>query len=115
MDFHELLSFRKMITPTIIQILFWIGAGLAVIAGFFMIIGGLINLRGGGAALVFLGLLYICIGPIVVRIYCELIILLFKIYVEIVLVRKAIAGPEGHGTTGFPVIPVAPASSFPAK
>ena len=30
---QEFFSFRKMITPTIICFIFWIGSGLAVIAG----------------------------------------------------------------------------------
>jgi hypothetical protein len=92
MDFSELLSFRKMITPTIIQILFWIIAGLSILAGLVMIIGG-IAMRGG-AGLAFMGLLYIFIGPILIRVYCE-------------LVRKAIAGPGG-ASTGFPVLPAEP-------
>jgi hypothetical protein len=70
-----------------------------------MIIGG-IAMRGG-AGLAFMGLLYIFIGPILIRVYCELIILLFKIYDELVLVRKAIAGPGG-ASTGFPVLPAEP-------
>lgn len=104
MDYTDLFSFRKMITPVIIQILFWIGAGIAVLAGLVMIIAGLAS-RGGG--LMLMGLIYIIIGPILVRVYCEVVILLFKIYDELVLVRKAIAGPRDE-LTGFPVTPIAP-------
>lgn len=104
MDFNELLSFRKMITPTIIKILFWIGAGLAALAGLIMIIGGLATRN---ALLMFMGLLYILIGPILIRVYCELIILLFKIYEEIVAIRKSIGGPVNEAM-GFPVMPIAP-------
>jgi hypothetical protein len=105
MDFNELLSFRKMITPTIIQVLFWIFAGLAVLVGLGMIIGGIAT--RGGAGLTFMGLLYILIGPILIRIYCELIILLFKIYEEIVAIRKSIGG-QGNESAGIPVTPAAP-------
>src|ERR1700728_2454966 len=112
MDFHELLSFRKMITPTIIQILFWIFAGLAILGGLVMFIAGLATIARGGAGLMFLGLLYMCIGPILIRVYCELIILLFKIYEEVVTIRTSIAGP-GHQPAGFPVTPPVPATPPP--
>jgi hypothetical protein len=69
---QEFLEFRKMITPIIIQIVFWIGAAMCVITGLFSITGG--GMRAVG------GLMTMILGPIVVRIYCELIILLFRIY-----------------------------------
>jgi hypothetical protein len=112
MDFNELLSFRKMITPTIIQILFWIGAGLAALGGLIMIIGGLVT--RGGAGLMFVGLIYLLVGPILIRVYCELIILFFKIYDEIVAIRKSVA-PPGNEAAGFPVTPVAPLTPPPAQ
>lgn len=66
----EFLTFRKMITPTIIQIVFWIGVAYCVIYGIRLIFDGLF----------IFGLIYLIVGPFVVRIYCELIILLFRIY-----------------------------------
>lgn len=112
MDFSELLSFRKMITPTIIQILFWVLGGLAVLVGLFMLIGGLAS-RGAGA-FVFMGLIYIVLGPIIIRVYCELVILLFKIHEEIVAIRKSLGAGGTEKTGGFPVMPVAPTPP-PAK
>ncbi|MFP4352669.1 MAG: DUF4282 domain-containing protein [Puniceicoccaceae bacterium] len=67
---EDYLKFRKMITPLIIQIVFWIGVVVAVIAG-------LVQIFGGESALS--GLLTILVGPIVVRIYCELLIVIFSI------------------------------------
>ena len=112
MEFQDLLSFRKMITPTIIQILFWVGAGLSVLGGLIAIIIGFAT--SGGAPLILVGLLYMFIGPILIRVYCELIILLFKIFEEVVAMRKAIAGP-GNEPPGFPVSPVSPAPPFSAQ
>lgn len=63
----EYLSFRKLITPTIIQILFWI----SVISNTF---NALFN-SGGFLA----GLLLLIIGPIVIRIACEILIVVFEI------------------------------------
>ncbi|MGA2796620.1 MAG: DUF4282 domain-containing protein [Thermoguttaceae bacterium] len=67
------MSFRKMITPFIIQIVFWIGVAVSVIFG----LG--IMFHGNFVAFI-LGLMYVVLGPLTVRIYCELIILLFRIY-----------------------------------
>ena len=65
----DFLFFRKMITPVIIQILFWIGVAFAVI--------------GGIVAIFTTGFLYglgmIVLGPVVVRIWTELLIVLFKV------------------------------------
>lgn len=74
---NNFLNFDKMLTPTIIKIVFWIGAGLSVLMGLIMIIQGASAYYGGGAT-IFMGLLTILIGPFVVRIYCELLIIFFK-------------------------------------
>ena len=74
---QEFFSFRKMITPTIIRFIFWIGSGLMVIGGlvaFFSSLG-----RYGNAASAIVGLLTILVGPVVVRIICEQVILFFRI------------------------------------
>src|SRR5437764_9471824 len=65
MNFSEFISFRKMITPTIIQIVFWIGVVGSVLAGLFSIVSGL-SAFGGGAA-VLTGLVMIVVGPVAVR------------------------------------------------
>jgi hypothetical protein len=73
----DFLSFRRMITPLIIQILFWAGVIISVIAGLIMIISGATSDYGGGGE-VLIGLLIIVIGPFAVRIWCELLILFFR-------------------------------------
>ena len=75
-NISDFLSFRKMITPIIIQIIFWIGVAFSVIAGLGTIIAGIGDYGGGLAVLG--GLATIIFGPIVVRIYCELLILFFR-------------------------------------
>lgn len=89
MDINDLLTFRKMITPVIVQAVFWIGAGIAVIAGLIGIGSGLSSSYGGGTQ-VLLGLLILVLGPVVVRIYCELLILLFKMYEALNEVRTSL-------------------------
>jgi hypothetical protein len=71
------IKFKTMITPLVIQILFWVGAA-------FSVLGGLVTMAtsfgfyGGGGAQFLGGLLIIVLGPVFVRIYCELLILLFR-------------------------------------
>ena len=67
-DISDFLSFRKMVTPIIIQGLFWVGVAISVL-------GGLVSMFRVGF---FAGLLTIIIGPIITRIYCELLILFFR-------------------------------------
>ena len=75
---EDFLAFRKMITPIIIQVLFWVGVAFSVIVGLIQI-GSSFGRYGGGFS--FLGgLLVIIIGPIMARIYCELLILIFRMY-----------------------------------
>lgn len=73
----DFLKFRLMITPVIIQILFWVGAVAMIVIGL-VIMAGSFGYYGGGGASFFGGLLIIVFGPIIVRIYCELLILLFR-------------------------------------
>lgn len=75
-EIGDYLKFNKMITPLFIQALFWVGAVLIVLAGLIGIITSLVN---GAFLAAFLGLLAMLIGPILWRIYCELIIVMFKI------------------------------------
>ncbi|PYZ96879.1 hypothetical protein CR205_14475 [Alteribacter lacisalsi] len=67
----DFLNFDRMITPMIIKIIFWIGVAFTVLMGF-------ITLFDGGLS-VLLGLFMMIIGPLLVRIYCELLIIFFKV------------------------------------
>ena len=100
---NEFLSFRKMITPILIQVIFWIGVALCVIAGLIGIIGGARADFGGGTQ-VLEGLLTLLLGPLFVRIYCELLIVIFRIHEELVAIRK---GPGGSA--------MAPVASSPSE
>jgi membrane associated rhomboid family serine protease len=85
-DLQELLSFRKMITPMIIQILFWVGAGICVLMGLISL--GTSFTRFGGASTFFSGLVLIVVGPVLVRVYCELIIIFFRINESLEGIKK---------------------------
>ena len=66
MDF---LVFRRMVVPVLVQVLFWIGVALCII-------GALVLIAGGGALL---GLVLLFLGPFMGRIYCELVMVIFRI------------------------------------
>ena len=70
--FKEFVSFDKMLTPTLIKVIFWVGV-------VFSVLPGLILMFDGGIAVI-LGLITIVVGPLITRVYCELLIIFFKIH-----------------------------------
>ncbi len=76
----DYLVFRKMVTPVIIQIVFWVLVGLVVLGG--LIFFGLGIISGEGPAIL-VGLLGLVIGvPLYIlgiRIYCEILIVIFRV------------------------------------
>jgi hypothetical protein len=74
----EYLTFRKMITPIIIQVVFWIGVVLVALFGLWKIFAGATaDYRGGPDVL--LGLVIVFLGPLFWRIFCELLVVVFRI------------------------------------
>lgn len=73
----EFLMFRKFYTPLVIQFLFWIGVGVCVVEGIGMIASGGTFRSGLG---IINGLLVLIVGPIAVRVLCELIMAIFGIH-----------------------------------
>jgi hypothetical protein len=72
----DFFAFRTMITPIIIQIIFWVGVAACVVMGIgYMVIGS--RYYGGAAPLY--GLMILIFGPLAVRIYCEILIIFFRI------------------------------------
>ena len=66
----DFLTFRRMVTPLLIQVIFWVGVVASVIAGISVIVAhhAIVD-----------GLVRIIVGPLLVRIGCELLILFFRI------------------------------------
>lgn len=71
--FVDFLMFRRMITPWIVMILYWVSVVLYIFGGLFSMI------FGGGFASVLYGMALMFLGPFVSRIFCETIILAFRI------------------------------------
>jgi len=89
MEPQDFLTFKKMITPTIIQILFWILAGLTIILGLAGIVNGATSNFGGGSQ-VLGGLVLLVLGPVVVRVYCEILIVLFRMNETLAEIRDSL-------------------------
>jgi sensor histidine kinase YesM len=67
--FMEFAKFKKMITPVVIQVLFWLLVAACLIMA----------LVSFGQAQILTGIVTLVLGPLFVRIYCELLILAFRI------------------------------------
>ncbi|HLX19102.1 MAG TPA: DUF4282 domain-containing protein [Gaiellaceae bacterium] len=81
----DFLTFRTMLAPVVIQILFWLGIASVVVSGITYIAVGAKHHRGsewaGGIAL-------LVFGPLVVRLYCEILIVIFRINDSLADIRK---------------------------
>ncbi|MFA7238235.1 MAG: DUF4282 domain-containing protein [Phycisphaeraceae bacterium] len=89
----EFLSFRKMITPTFIQAIFWIGVVVIVLIALSAFITGL---RYDSAPTLLTGFVWLILGPILWRIYCELLIIIFRIHDVLTEIR------DGKKTDNIP-------------
>ena len=89
-----MFSFDKMITPVIIKSIFWIGVVLVVVASLIVIIAGVIDGSVGGILLgIFWGILTLVLGPLFVRIWCELMIVAFEIHKNLVEINRKTQEP----------------------
>ena len=74
----DFLTFRKMLTPIVIQILFWVGVVACILGGIGAILVGIARIDRV-PELIGIGILVVVFGPPVMRIYCEWLIVLFRI------------------------------------
>jgi|WetSurMetagenome_2_1015567.scaffolds.fasta_scaffold172149_3 hypothetical protein len=87
---RDFWAFRTMVTPVIIQILFWIGAVLCLIIGAFMVIYGATQSHGGENYYLWKGVLLFLLGPLGVRVYCEILMIFFRINETLTEIKHAI-------------------------
>ncbi len=86
---EDFWAFRKMVTPILMQILFWIGLSACVLTGL-MILTPLSNEyrdTWNGTRVTF-GLTLIFLGPVFVRVYCEFLILFFRMNETLTEIRN---------------------------
>jgi hypothetical protein len=76
----DFLLFRRMLTPILIQILFWLGV-------LFSIIGGVYNFSHHAFSH---GLEILILGPILARIFCEILIVFFRINETLTEIKNSV-------------------------
>jgi hypothetical protein len=91
--FVEFLLFRRMIAPLVIQIIFWVGTVLMLFGGLIMAVLSLTQISQVGAVALIgtlTGFAYMLFGPIVLRVYCEVLIIFFRMYETMKDVKEGI-------------------------
>ena len=86
-------AFRTMVTPVIIQILFWIGAVLCLVTGAIMVIYGASQFQAGQGQYLWKGVLLFVLGPLAVRVYCEILMVFFRINETLTEIKHTIERP----------------------
>ena len=81
-NIKDLLTFRRMLAPVIIQIFFWIASVFLIIIAFWAM------LHQG----FWRGFWVLILGPLSIRIVAEIIILLFRINETLTEMRNTMAG-----------------------
>lgn len=76
LNFVDVITFRRMVAPFLIMVAFWIGLAAAILVSLFLMIMGVINNNLGAA---FFGFLSLFFGPLLVRLWCEVTIVVFRI------------------------------------
>ncbi len=87
-------AFRKMVTPVIIQIIFWVGVIACVLGGLFLIAAAS---RNPGEQLALKGALLLVFGPLAVRINCEILIVFFRINETLTEIKHLLESRETPG------------------
>jgi hypothetical protein len=88
MTFGEYVTFRRMITPRIIQVLFVLLSCTAVVAGALYVMDGFLSEAN---LFIWTGLALFFLGPLAIRICTELLILLFRINETLSEIRERVA------------------------
>jgi len=79
---RDFFAFRRMITPTIIEIVFWIGLAVTAFIGLALLIAG------GRTAERLFGLFFVFFGPLAVRVFCEILIVFFKMHETLLAIEQ---------------------------
>jgi|KBSMisStaDraftv2_1062788.scaffolds.fasta_scaffold2412536_1 hypothetical protein len=83
---NDYLSFNKFVTPMLIQVIFWIGIVIIVLASLGMMFGASSTPYGGGGMFL-IGLCYLVFGTLFWRVWCEVMLVIFRILDELRLIR----------------------------
>lgn len=81
----EILSFRRMVTPFLVKVIFWIG----------LVICWSVGIRDLLQSKFLLGILLLTLGTLAVRIFCEVLILFFQINNTLLDILKCLKTQSG--------------------
>lgn len=93
----DILAFRRMITPIIIKIVFWIGLTAILVLGIMVIVDGVSNDSDIGEVIAG-SVLILILGPIIWRVFCEILLLTFRIIENLADIRNIIKGKREEDT-----------------
>lgn len=80
----ELLQFKRMLTPALIQVVFWIGLVYVLFAAFWAMFH-----------MTFIkGLWLLIFGPILLRIICEIFIVIFRVNENVVEIKTLLSSEK---------------------
>ncbi len=97
----EYLSFRKHYTPGIIHVLFWV-----------LLFANTVEALFGGHD--FWGAVFtLFVGPVLIRVVCELILILFEINDSLISLRNAQALAPSAPVSSATIVEIVPPSSTP--
>jgi hypothetical protein len=91
MEPDDLIRLRKLVTPAIIEVVFWVSGGISFVGGLVQVVSGLSASFGGGRD-VLVGLLIMLLGPLVARVCCEVVVVLFRIHSALQCIEAALGG-----------------------
>ena len=83
----DFLAFRTMVTPILIQVFFWLGVLTCLTVGLIFIGFGV---HFDYAKNIYKGLLFVILGPLFVRVYCEVLIIFFRINETLTEIKHAL-------------------------
>ena len=78
-SFKDLFSFEVMVFPKIATVLYLLLVGICVLFGFITIVRG-IDMPWGGGPVIISGLAMMTIGPFLIRLWFEALLVLFKVH-----------------------------------
>ena len=84
----DFCAFRTMVTPVIIEILFWRRLSASSLAPLWSFMGA--PTTSGLRAYIWKGVLLFVLGPLGVRIYCEILIIFFRINETLTEIKHAL-------------------------
>ena len=85
-NWSDFFAFKTMIAIPVIMVLFWLGVAWSIIAGIITMFSG------RGFAGFCAGIAVILFGPFIVRIYCEFLIVVFRINETLTEIHNTLRG-----------------------